>query len=1095
MGTVYRASDRLTGETIALKRVTIAQKDLRFASFSTESDITMALAREFRALASLRHPHIISVLDYGFEENQSPFFTMTLLENACDILHTNTASFEARLELFVQMLDALNYLHRHGMLHRDLKPANVLVDSDGVVKVLDFGLAIRQKGQEQSDHISGTLTYLPPEILQSSAPASIGSDLFAAGIIGFELFTGIYPFYRGTLPETIHSILNDRPDFELLPEEFRPIFARLLSKLPEVRYTSAQSVIQAIYQARQINAPLEDNAARDSFLQAAPFTGRATELGLLRNAINQASEHKGSAWLLGGESGVGKSRLVDELRIYTLTAGGLVLQARAQASGSASQFSSLWREPLRRLILSTTITPDEAAILKTVVSDVEQLAGVEIISTLPETESIQERLFDLILSLFQRQTRPVLLILEDLHNAPDDLAEVAQLGTFIKTMPLLVIGTYRADEQPNLPDALPGFSTIILKRLDDVEIETLTAAMIGRENVQQDLIERLKQETEGNALFLVEVVRALAEQAGSLSHIGGTILPASIRSGSVRDIIRRRLDRLPAVNRPLLAYAAVAGRTLDTSLLYVLNQSLPVPVEMNTWLAAGMDAAVFDIHEGGYQFSHDKLRENCLEQIEKAERALISRHVAEAMERCYPNLAEFADRLLALWQVAGDEAKIAHYTLMVVPELIRYRAEYKRALRLLEAALSLSNEATQTIRSMIFFLLGEAYQNLGKLDEADAYYERSLILAEEEHDLPRQARALLQWAHHLRRRETQHSPEQMVKRARALFEQIKDQAGIAESIQEAALILIDQGRYPEAFEQLAVCRSLFERMKDRNGLAQTFLQMGITYLRTGKLAEGLAINEQALQIANLIGDRRKAASALYGMSNAAMQMGDFPEALGYGERALALNQQIGNRKGEVYVLITQAIVATFEKNWERAIQINTQALRTAHDMGFEEPEAVICGNLALVYEQQGNLPKARELTQCSLDIFRRINFLPSYYNSINNLAWLEIAIGALDDAKPHFQESLRYFQRQGTVAHAWESIVGLAHIQFLQGQYVASAEWLGATLVKNRLHLDVLQQRAEPLRLLLADELPPDELDAALKRGAEHSLESFINSD
>ena len=101
----------------------------------------LALTKEFRLLSSLRHPHIIKVLDYGFDDNLTPYYTMELLENPQTILEAGEGlNFGGKWRLIMQLLQALQYLHRRGVLHRDLKPDNVLV-VEGQVKVLDFGLA------------------------------------------------------------------------------------------------------------------------------------------------------------------------------------------------------------------------------------------------------------------------------------------------------------------------------------------------------------------------------------------------------------------------------------------------------------------------------------------------------------------------------------------------------------------------------------------------------------------------------------------------------------------------------------------------------------------------------------------------------------------------------------------------------------------------------------------------------------------------------------------------------------------------------------------------------------------------------------------
>ncbi|PJF25742.1 MAG: hypothetical protein CUN53_11250, partial [Phototrophicales bacterium] len=186
MGEVYRAQDRLTGKTVALKRVLVPTSALSFASRTSDSSkqaLNLSLAREFRALASLRHPHIISVLDYGFMPaekdpsaetppltdeqdtriitpfgalnehpisrshllNTQPFFTMDYLPSAQPFDRAALGlPLTTLIELTTQMLQALSYLHRHGILHRDLKPGNVLVTQEGSrqrVRLVDFGLS------------------------------------------------------------------------------------------------------------------------------------------------------------------------------------------------------------------------------------------------------------------------------------------------------------------------------------------------------------------------------------------------------------------------------------------------------------------------------------------------------------------------------------------------------------------------------------------------------------------------------------------------------------------------------------------------------------------------------------------------------------------------------------------------------------------------------------------------------------------------------------------------------------------------------------------------------------------------------------------
>ncbi|MGF1507203.1 MAG: serine/threonine-protein kinase, partial [Anaerolineae bacterium] len=247
MGAVYRAVDRLTGQLVALKQLTRSpdEPDLNQDTITTQN---LALAREFQILAALRHPHIVSVLDYGFttDEARLPFFTMELLRRPATLVnYGRDRTVDERIDLIAQTLLALMYLHRHSIVHHDLKPGNVLVDQTGTVKLLDFGLSKPVGGQTSA----GTLAYMAPELLMGGRSTE-ASDLYAIGVMAYELFAGERPIIADTVEELIRRVITKMPDYDLLAvtvgHGVAGVIERLLSKDHAGRFQNPEEVIEAL---------------------------------------------------------------------------------------------------------------------------------------------------------------------------------------------------------------------------------------------------------------------------------------------------------------------------------------------------------------------------------------------------------------------------------------------------------------------------------------------------------------------------------------------------------------------------------------------------------------------------------------------------------------------------------------------------------------------------------------------------------------------------------------------------------------------------------------------------------------------------------
>ena len=245
MGEVYRALDTRLGREVAIKIVS--------KRISADSRSLQRFEEEAKAIASLSHPNILAIHDFGTEGGIA-YAVMELLdgESLADRLARERISWRKSLEIVSAVSAGLASAHARRIVHRDLKPANIFLTRDGQVKVLDFGLATRLEpaqataGSEtatQPDRVAGTIGYMSPEQITGAA-ADSRSDLFAVGCILYEMVSGRRAFDRPSAAETMAAILRDEPkDLAETPAAVPPalisVIRRCLEKNPGERFQSA----------------------------------------------------------------------------------------------------------------------------------------------------------------------------------------------------------------------------------------------------------------------------------------------------------------------------------------------------------------------------------------------------------------------------------------------------------------------------------------------------------------------------------------------------------------------------------------------------------------------------------------------------------------------------------------------------------------------------------------------------------------------------------------------------------------------------------------------------------------------------------------
>jgi tetratricopeptide (TPR) repeat protein len=1009
MGIVHRALDRLNNTHIALKRVYTLPTPQPEDSPKAEN-LETVLAQEFRMLASLRHPNIIPVYDFGFDHGQ-PYFTMELLTRAQTITQAaENRPFEEKIDLLVQLLRALWYLHRRVLLHRDLKPSNVLVDR-GVVRILDFGLSMI----DQQVGGAGTLHYMSPEALQKQ-PIGVASDLWSVGVIAYECFSGTLPFSGENPFALMYKILRAEPGWDRLdaPPELVRIIRRLLGKNPQDRYPSPLAVIDDL--SAVIHRPLvsETEETRESFLQAARFIGRETELTTLRDAFQRAIDGSGSAWLIGGESGVGKSRLLDEVRIWTLIRGALVLHGQAVMGGGVPY--QLWQNVLPRLILATHITELEASILKGIVPNIEALVGYSVEDPPAlEAKQTQQRLLLTITDLFKRVERPIVLLLEDLHWSTESLDVVQELlkelGNGTAKHAWLIVGSFRSDEAPQLPDQLPFTHVMELDRFSETETARLSASILGEVGQRGEVVELLQTETEGNAFFVVEVVRALAEEVGSLGEIGQTTLRGGIITGGLLQITRRRLAQVPAWAQEGLWLAAVAGRFLDMDMLAATAQF----ERMDEWLLSCSEVAVLEVADGKWRFAHDKLRATLLADIPAEVRPTLHGRIARAMEQTYPDQRAYAEPLARHWEAAGDNRKAAHFYIEAVNHLLALATNYPQAEAMARRALELDTtpDSQHTLRT----LLGDIAVRQNNFAQARTHYESLLdeVTAQTLDEASDSLRVtLLNNLSGVHRFLSEYDlSSDYANRAFALANTHSDRQGVADSLLNLGSTLIERGSSEQAKstieEALSICRAL----NYDKGIVTAYLQLGRVSRTLSNFDQAQAYLEQGYEISKRINDRFSAARFLGNLGSTASSKGDRVKAQAYYEQALAEYRQIGDRQGIASMLQMIGNIFHIHGDYAHAKAHYEDSLAIRRTIGDKNGMATLLNNLASIAFDAEDYVRALALFTESTTVFKEIGSKYGMAWNLNGLCAtaMELAVETQNEPQDSAQTSAQTYAK------------------------------------------------------------------------------------
>jgi tetratricopeptide (TPR) repeat protein len=774
MGEVFLARDTALEREVAIKMLP--------AALSADPIARERFRREALAAAGLDHPFICKVFEIGDADGRL-FIVMEFVagETLHDSLRRGPLPSGDLLALALELTDALEAAHTHNIVHRDLKPANIMLTSQRHVKVMDFGLAkivpdasaatclgAAAPITEQGARV-GTPAYMSPEQVAGDA-VDQRSDIFSLGVLLVEAVTGVHPFVRDTLAGTMAAVLNDPPLVHAsvsvgeMQLSLRSVLLRMLTKSPGARYQSIGEV-RSDLQSIGLPRPDADNGGRStatagdmtSRKQRWPMVGRDGERAELMRHLDGALAGHGGVVLIGGEPGIGKTRLTEELLADARGRGAMGCVGHCYEMQGSPPYV-----PFVEITEYAARVVPPAALRRLLGDDAPEVARLmpelrRMFADIPQPVELpaeQQRwyFFNAFRAFVERATRlaPLVAVFEDLHWADEPtLHLLLHLAQSVASTSLLIIGTYRDVELEVTRPFAKVLESLLrqrlatrmaLRRLPASGVDALLEAMSGRP-APASFARVVFHETEGNPFFVEEVFQHLAEEGRLFTSDGNWrsdlhVDTLNVPEG-VRLVIGRRLERLSETARRVLTTGAVLGRTFSLALLEELESGPggAGPDAMLDAIEEAERAHLVTPHGNGrdaqYMFGHELIRQTLADALSMPRRQRLHGRIALAIETLHASqLAKHVSMLAHHFYQAGAAADVEKTTdyLVQAADQAHATAAHEEAFGYLEHARSLWEGDRSDRMADLLDRRAAALDSLGRTREAiDAAREAAVL--------------------------------------------------------------------------------------------------------------------------------------------------------------------------------------------------------------------------------------------------------------------------------------------------------------------------------------------------------------------------------
>ena len=1058
-GAIFKATDTWSNDPVAVTALSPSFGEKAIDRFLHQT----------RQLLNLNHPNIVQIYEcdqeQGFSYIVEEFIEGKSLRTLLQQNPGSSLSADLAWPICLNIAGALEYAHSRGVIHYNLTPGSVLLN--GMVKLTNFGLADMTEGRPLLDGPLFLLEapYLAPEQIQGQSPDA-RTDLYALGVIIYEVFTGQLPF-SGPDQEVMQAHLHQPP---VPPRKLNPKISRslehfilkLLSKDPEQRYATAHQVHQIL---DNLTVSDEANAGLSGLVYAAskPLINRDEELQQLETLWDEVQQTEMPRLVvLRGEMGMGKSRLAAEFLINRLLPQDVtVVVGHCDEFGTpytpyAEILAALFNDGLvdERSAEEGALSAEQAIHLTRQIPSLIPVLDVhqDVVanSALTSSRRAQWQFFEAIQSILL-QLGPVVILLEDAAFLDEASQALTRFLIRRVRLPLLIIAAGR-DDEAGAPwyYAFQGErkETLTLSPLPASEVKLYLANIMGGV-VSDSIVSTVERRSRGNPYFIEEITGHLiargtfAQDDEGVWHYrsdGGTgLLPQTLVDVFAQRVARlaesRQLDDLTEGAQQALMVAAAIGQEFEfETWMMVLGGDDPESLALDTLDEALSLRLLRQAGGNRYAFDPVDIADALISAVDTAELQRLHLRIAEVLEQMDETPAVISQH----YEEGGQPVKAADF-LALAAEQARSAYAINEAIAYYVQAVALAPSQTG------YEVLGDLHRQQGNASESVRAFRQALLLAKKRNDVEGQARilnglALIAWLSDKYEASSQAAREVLELSGVSLAERAAAQSHLG-------MIAWVIGRLAEAESW---CQQALETLTDETGIlsidesrmAGVLNRLGLVYLARGNFSDARAVFNKSLDIRRDDEDYWGQAYCLNNLGKVATEEGDFSQALIDLMAAQEIFEEIDSPDGLMVIYTNQGRVLLRQGQNKKSLHILLKALDQANKL--IAPNAAFLGDVYLLIAQaslqRNDIAHAKSAVNEALKIVKMAGNQEHIARGQAILAQIAALEGNAEAAETGFQQALALFERVGSLSGVIRTQLLCACFLSAQGEPEKAAE-------------------------------------------------------